>query len=134
MRAVMDDLARSFTLCQRAASREFLSVRSLRDARQKGATGRSRGRAVVSDRSLDPVVNITRNGRGFGDPSLDRVGSSRPTATAGRASVAQWIEHRSPKAGVGSSSLPRRTAPGLFRWMSAPTDPRMSQAHGKLTS
>ncbi len=32
-----------------------------------------------------------------------------PDRDGGRAPVAQWIEHRSPKAGVGSSSLPRRT-------------------------
>lgn len=32
-----------------------------------------------------------------------------PGATRPRAPVAQGIEHRSPKAGVGSSNLPRRT-------------------------
>ena len=49
-------------------------------------------------------------GGGFTTPTVRALG-----CRTSQASVAQGIEHRSPKAGVGSSILPRRTLPVVLR-------------------
>ncbi len=86
-----------------------------------------RGRASCGEPALSRRLPRVRRSGGpldptrASDPALPRAGrlttaSARPRAAddarahRARAPVAQGIEHRSPKAGVGSSNLPRRTA------------------------